>query len=407
LKRQNTLAWEFCVKPNVLNAFIIPGVVCLIYLVINLALPHVPIGSWTRTYLLQPLMWGALAVYAWLAGRNSANKTIGRLASGSSFMMLAVAVGMIQVVMYIAGGVITGFGRNPASMTVTGIITNLFFVGTALAAFEFSRAYLVGRLGHKKPFLAIALIAIFFTIASIPLSQMTGFAPRIESSNIVLSSWLPLLAENLFATALALTSGAPAALAYRGILAAFWWFCPVLPDLEWSLKGLIGVAAPLVGLVTANNHLTAWKNRGKPRKRVGAESLPAGWIVAALACVLVVWFVVGVFPWKPTLVGSGSMSPYMKTGDVVMVVKIDPAVVTVGDIIVFKQVEGDNSINVMHRVIGTVDVAGKTCFVTKGDANNTEDPDPVDPSAVKGRVSAVIPKIGWVSVAIKSLFAGT
>ncbi|XUX01260.1 MAG: hypothetical protein TUN42_04525 [Dehalogenimonas sp.] len=31
------------------------------------------------------------------------------------------------------------------------------------------------------------------------------------------------------------------------------------------------------------------------------------------------------FPWKPTPVGSGSMFLYVKTGDVVMVIKIDPA----------------------------------------------------------------------------------
>jgi hypothetical protein len=56
-------------------------------------------------------------------------------------------------------------------------------------------------------------------------------------------------------------------------------------------------------------------------------------------------------------------------------------------------------------VIGSVNIAGTTYFITRGDANNIAD-DPVDPSLVKGRVATVIPKIGWVSVAVKNLFSG-
>ena len=374
-----------------------------IYLVINLVLPHLPLDSSVRTYLIQPLMWGALAVSAWLLSRQSRVKTSGKISQRANFMMLAVAVGLVQVVLYMAGGVITGFGHNPASLTATGILTNLIFVGTTLAAFELSRAYLVGRLAQRRPFVAVASIALIFTVLSIPLSQMTGFSFGIQSGNIVLSSWLPLLCENLFATALAYTSGAPAALAYRGILAAFWWFSPVLPNLEWSMKGIIGAAAPLVGLVTANNYLAIQRNHARSKRR--AESLPAGWIVAALGCVLLVWFAVGVFPWKPTLVGSGSMSPYMKTGDVVIVENVEAVAIKVGDIIVYRKDENGTTIDIMHRIIGTVNVAGATYFITKGDANNTAD-DPVDPATIKGRVTAVVPKIGWVSVAVKSLFSG-
>jgi signal peptidase len=314
-------------------------------------------------------------------------------------------VAVVQVVLYFLGGIISGFGNNPASLTASGILTNLLFVGASLIAFEISRAFLVGKIGRRKPFLAIGLVTLLFTFISVPLAQVTSFTFTARTDEMVISSWLPLLSENLFATVLALLAGARASLAYRGVLAAFWWFAPILPDLEWALRGLIGAAAPLIGLVAANNYYVSQRNHGKPKKRTTAESLPAGWIVATLASVIIVWFAVGIFPWKPTLVGSGSMSPYMNTGDVVIVVDTVPANIKIGDVIEFRKMENETPIDIMHRVIDIVDQSGTRFFVTKGDANDEADADPVDPSSVQGRVTTVVPKIGWISIAIKRLFA--
>jgi signal peptidase len=385
-----------------LNTLAILGGLGTIYVMINVVLANLSIDSSLKTYLIQPAMWGLLALGVWRL--VPAERPLGRFSSRSAFIMLAVTVAVAQVVLYFMGGLISGFGKNPASLTAYGILTNLLFAGAALVAFELCRAYLVGRMGRSKPFLAIALVTLLFSFISIPLSQVTGFTFTARTDEMVISSWLPLLSENLFATVLALLAGARASMAYRGILAAFWWFSPILPDLEWALRGIIGAAVPLIGLVAANNHYAAQRNRGKPKKRMAAESLPAGWIVATLASVIIVWFAVGIFPWKPTLVGSGSMSPYMNTGDVVIVVKTEAANIHIGDIIEFRKMENETAIDVMHRVVDFVDQSGTRFFVTKGDANDDADADPVDPSAVQGRVTTVVPKIGWVSIAIKRLF---
>jgi hypothetical protein len=45
-------------------------------------------------------------------------------------------------------------------------------------------------------------------------------------------------------------------------------------------------------------------------------------------------------------------------------------------------------------------------FITKGDANGSPDSDPVSPQAVIGREIFVIPKIGWISIAVKKLLSG-
>jgi signal peptidase I len=371
-----------------------------LYLVINLGLPHLAVDPLMRTYLLQPLLWVCffLAVRR-LPGYNPLARHSRRVA----FFQLGLAIAFVQVLIYVIGGLFTGFGKNPSSLTPLGIMENLFFVGTMLASMEFGRAWLVTNLGKKHSFLALTLVALFFTFISLPLSQIRSFTFHIESINLVMSSWAPLLAENLLASYLAMVAGARASLAYRGLLAAFWWLCPVLPDLTWSLKGLIGVGVPILGMVAANSYYSENSAPGRSRRKIQKGSFPAGWIITALGCVILIWFSVGVFPFQPSLVGSGSMSPVLETGDIVIVAKVNAEKIKVGDIMEFRK---DKETNIIHRVV-RINQSGQTgTFTTKGDANNNIDTGEVNPDNVIGKVVFHIPKVGLISIVMKKIFAG-
>ncbi|MFH1756181.1 MAG: hypothetical protein ABIA59_10830, partial [Candidatus Latescibacterota bacterium] len=65
------------------------------------------------------------------------------------------------------------------------------------------------------------------------------------------STFLPTLAENLLASFLAALGGPLPAIAYRGLLMAHEWFWPILPDLHWAYKGLMGTIVPIMGLMVA------------------------------------------------------------------------------------------------------------------------------------------------------------
>ncbi len=245
---------------------------------------------------------------------------------------------------------------------------------------------------------------LLFTLISIPLRQLTGFQLRIASSNQVISSWLPLLAENLAASLLVLMAGAGASLSFRGLLAAFWWLCPILPNLDWAMKGLIGTIIPVIGIVAINNYYAQSASRLKSRKRTRNASIPAGWIITTVIGIAIVWFAVGVFPIKPFLVPSGSMVPVINPGDVVIVAPVQTDAIKVGEIIEYRNVK--ENINIVHRVIEITGNASNMFFITKGDANDSPDPAPVSPQTVIGREIFVIPKIGWISIAVKKLLSG-
>lgn len=100
-----------------------------------------------------------------------------------------------------------------------------------------------------------------------------------------------------------------------------------------------------------------------------------------------------VFGITPMVVQSGSMSgsaeDHIEVGDLIFTVKPNISELKKGDIISY--MEGD--IAVTHRIIDiTTDENEKLSFITKGDANNTEDP-AVSEDAVfglyKGRIAGL------------------
>ena len=97
---------------------------------------------------------------------------------------------------------------------------------------------------------------------------------------------------------------------------------------------------------------------------------------------------------------SGSMSPAIDPGDVVIVGEVDPATVAEGDVITF--VRGDADAPVTHRVIGVEEDGAGLAFETMGDANREADANPVPATNVLGVVVLTIPYIGYVVQAVNT-----
>ena len=380
------------------NWLLVLGLLALIYLLINLWLRHIPISSLARTYAVQPVLWGLLA---WAILRLPGYRPTGGFRIKNTVLQLALMIGVFQIVLYFIGGFFSSFGRSPYSFSPTGILTNLLFVGSMLVGMELSRAWLVNRLGKKRPFLGLAFVAVVYTVLALPLARITGIRPEIESITYVNSTVLPTLAESMLASFLALLGGPLPAIAYRGILQALWWFSPILPDLPWAFKGLIGVIVPIVGLVAANTLRTS--RRRSPRPERETKGSMAGWVVTTVFAVAIIWFAVGLFPVHPSTIISGSMRPSLEVGDVVIVAKVSPRVIEAGNVIQYREPGGIRSV---HRVVEVQEIDGKQAFITQGDDNDEPDPNPVLPANLVGRVVFSIPRVGWASIAIREFIRG-
>jgi len=128
-------------------------------------------------------------------------------------------------------------------------------------------------------------------------------------------------------------------------------------------------------------------------------------IMEVSAVAVVVLSVVGIYfglqialattnPW--VAVASGSMSPALEVGDLVIIQGVQASSIQVGDIIVFDAPQGSRTI---HRVTRIQTLPNGTIqFKTKGDANPNEDLQWVPEQNVHGRAIHRIPYIGWLAL---------
>ncbi len=132
--------------------------------------------------------------------------------------------------------------------------------------------------------------------------------------------------------------------------------------------------------VVTSDHVRSARELTKTMIRI------AVWSIAHLSFLLAAWVFLGwsLAGWTPVVITSGSMTPTLDVGDVVLVA--DDTSIGQRDIIVFER--GDEL--VAHRVFAVE----YERYVTKGDANPAPDLDRAHPDDIVGSGRLVVPMIG-------------
>jgi signal peptidase len=376
--------------------YVIVALIPAVYAFTGFVLPRILEGI--PFYLAYSLTWLLLAVTT-LKISNLKNVKLWK--PGSSFTTMAATIAVTQIVTLVFAGIILGFGKSPYSFTPLSLVLNITFFMSTLLGIELSRAYIIKTCCQRKPTLALGLIALFYATITISLSRFLflDLSP-LGLAEFSASVFLPALAESLFATYLTFLSGPTSAITYRGILQGFEWLSPILPNLSWSVNALIGVMIPTVGFLTIHQSTIPRYIRKHGTLVKVKKSSTLGWIAVAMISVLAIWGSTGMLGFRPSIISSGSMTPTLQVGDVIITVEASPNDIKIGDII---QYSGENEI-IAHRVVDIQQEGGTQYFITKGDDNNAPDPEPVSPSQVIGKLIFTIPKLGWISIAIKTFF---
>ena len=135
------------------------------------------------------------------------------------------------------------------------------------------------------------------------------------------------------------------------------------------------------------------------RQRTGWAGNILAWLVilavtAILAVAVVVPRLAGATPYT---VLTGSMSPGMPAGSLVVVRPTDADAISIGDVITYQLRSGEPTA-VTHRVVATArNGNGKLRLQTQGDANAEPDPEGVRPEQIRGVEWYSVPYLGHVN----------
>jgi len=389
--------------------YIILTLVLGIYLTINLVLPKIVTGT-TSSYIIQPILWITLAIITILIAKKEGLtihkfKKIRRWQLGKEPYQAALLIGGFHVALLIIAGLLFGFGNSPNIITATTFFIFLIYITTPLIGMEFARSYFLKKSVNprKNITLIIALVALLFMIIQISITDILLINPNepVTIIKFLGENIIPLLAISLFASYLAYYGGAIASISYLLVIKSFEMYSPILPDIDWLLKAFIYIIVPTMGFLLIQSSIQETTLRTRLSRKLKRNKDPTlSWLAIAVVALFIVLFSFGYFGIQPSIISSGSMSPSLETGDIVVIDEIDISEIQIGDIIQYEM----NGFDTVHRVYDiTEDENGKMIFITKGDANNQPDIEPVNPDQIKGKSIFTLPKIGWVPLIIKSL----
>ena len=123
-------------------------------------------------------------------------------------------------------------------------------------------------------------------------------------------------------------------------------------------------------------------------------------IIPSLIVVFLVYITSGYFHYHAIVIASGSMTPNIQKGDVVIIEKVDnKKTIKEGQVLAYKY----GNIIIVHRIVKKVQIDQDVYYYTKGDANNDVDNYKIEESQVIGVVNVKIPYIGYPTIWIKEL----
>jgi signal peptidase I len=249
---------------------------------------------------------------------------------------LALIGALVYIIIYFSSGLIIGYTKSPFNRSLLGILRNSWMIISIIVAQELVRdRFFKASFKHDKWF-----TIIFMTIAFILFDLNLHSLGNVFSS---VGSFMGFLTKNLIASIV--IQSFTSYLTYRdGYKSALWFripyefvflIAPVFPGNVFVVLLVIETVIPL--MIYLKIEKTYQRNNvfGLPKKQSTFEKFSRLAFISFL--IFLVTFSMGLFAHYPIVIASNSMYPYIKRGDIViMLEKLPFHEIEINDIIEYK-----------------------------------------------------------------------
>lgn len=302
-------------------------------------------------------------------------------------------------------GLFFGFTRNAYSTTFINIFKNILPVILLILAVEILRYIVNTRFKLNNKLLVVSCITFII------VSNTITFSDLIDSS-MNISRWIeqlglyiiPSVLSNIFLTYLSSKVGYKSSIIYRLIMELPLYLIPIFPNFGNYLESILRVTLPVLFIIWLYKYLDRRKKDniiiiGKEKPMIIAR------LTAFAFCVVIVFFVSGLFRYKAVVIATGSMEPKVQVGDVLIIDKKGKKSVSslrVGEVIAYDS----KGKTICHRIIKIIPSGKKLYFETKGDANNAADQILVSEEDIIGVIKVKVAYVGYPSILINRIKKG-
>ena len=340
--------------------------------------------------IINPIFYGSMLLYIiW----DSKNNYI-RFTTNKRYLKYMIIISCVHVLIYFYLGFFLGFSKSPYSHKLIDILKNIAIQIIPVIGIEVIRNIII--ITNKNNKYVLVIVTILFILVEINYNTLiNNYSNKMELFKYTCEKIFPLIACNILYTYLSLKGSYSLPLTYRLFKEGVNIFLPIIPNVDWFIKGSVPIISSVIVYVLYQYKIT--KEEIDLRKKKETFFAKITYFIAIILAITLICFMLGIFKYQPITILSSSMNPKFGVGDVVIFKKLSNSElenISNGSIIVYSV----NEQNIVHRVVNAVNIDNKVFYQTKGDNNNSPDLNLVEVKQIKGAYVFHIKYIGFPSV---------
>jgi len=361
-------------------------VLSILICVLCALLLFVPIGNsgiWAAALLVP----AALIVFLFIKKRRtySINKY--------QVLLIVVVSALLTIMLRYFLALFFGMAKRAATQDLSWFLQSVLPLLLVIISTELIRTVFLAQ-NHRLT--AIAAYGICLLSDILLVSTLSGLQRFADFMDMMGLTVLPAAMGNLLYQYLNKRYGLLPGLSMRLLLTVCPVVIPYVPFTPDALTAFIGMIVPLLVYFFID---LLYERKFVTHRRSG------GWSYVGIGSVLVLMLSVVMivscqFRYGALVIGSGSMTGELNTGDLAVYERYEDQILQVGDVVVFKS----GSSRVIHRITDIDQVNGELRYITKGDANETEDLGYRVDSDLVGVVRFKIAYVGYPTIWMNDLF---
>ena len=305
---------------------------------------------------------------------------------------------LISFIIYYIFGIFIGFYKTTNFLNFYGIRTFIIPYIIMIILREYLRVQILNKTDKSKK-LTFIVILVFILLELSPKIYSSNLSSNYNKFIFIALTILPIISNNIVCTYIAKKTGYKPNVFWLLVIGLYSVFLPIAPNDGYYIQSLIQFLFPFVIMYNVYSFYRK-RDRNIPisyvKKKVYIE-IP---ILAVIVFVLA-YFVSGFFRYYAISIATGSMTPNINVGDVVIVdQQKDYKELKKGEIIAYKY----GKVVIVHRICDIVVIGDDYYFYTWGDANDSKDNYIIYPDMIIGKVEVKIPYIGLPTVWLNNLF---
>lgn len=312
-------------------------------------------------------------------------------------LSLLIYIAIYYITTYLFG-LFIGFNKNVYSSNIILILKNIVPIIILIPLSELLRYIINSKI--KDNYILLGLSIFVFTLIDTTITiQVSSFKNFYDTLKVIGLFILPSLSKNYLLTYLTIKISYKPNLVYRYLMELPRYILPIVTSFGVYIESVIYISFPIIVFIIIYNDFKKREKKNIILSSKFKKNTKFIYYIVTIILITIVSLTSGYFKYQAIVIATGSMTPNINKGDMVVIEKVAPKdakKLKEGEVLAFKR---EDKI-VVHRIYKIYTSGNEIFFKTKGDHNNAPDGYLTEAKEILGTVKFNIRYIGYPTVAL-------